>query len=118
MNAKKQVSSNFIIRLANCMYPFNDCLRGVFDLDPSVLSVRSKEDHLDSLDRISRWQLKCKHILESWVEQLGPAATYRVLRKELNEYSIFYGRNPLTLVCSNDHHHVYNYLGTILTMYL
>ena len=23
-NAKKQVSSNFITRLANCMYPFND----------------------------------------------------------------------------------------------
>ena len=91
------------------------CLRGVFDLDPSALSVRSKEDHLDSLDKISRQQLKCKHILEAWVEQLGTAATYRKLRQELNEYSIFCGRHPLILVCSNDHQHVYDYLGTILT---
>ena len=108
-NAKQQVSSSFIIRLANCMYPFNDCLRGVFDLDPSVLCGRSKEDNLDSLDRISRQQLKCKHILETWVDQLGPTATYKKLRQVLNEYSIFCGRHPLILVCSNDHQHVYDY---------
>ena len=102
-NAKKQMSSSFITRLANCMYPFTNSLRRVFDLDPSVLSARLKHDHLDSLDKLSRQQLRCKHILEAWMEQLGPAATYRRLRQELNEYSIFCGRNPLDLVSSNDY---------------
>ena len=102
-NAKRQVSSSFITRLANCMYPFSDFLRKVFDLDPSVLSARLKHDHLDNIDKLSRQQLRCKHILEAWLEQLGPAVTYRNLRQELNEHSIFCGRNPLDLVSSNDH---------------
>ena len=98
-NGKKLVSSSFIARLANRMYPFNDSLRGVCDLDPSALSARSKQDHLDSLDKLSRQQLRCKHILEAWMEQQESPATYGQLRRELNKYSIFCGRNPLDLVC-------------------
>ena len=98
-NGKKLVSSSFIARLANRMYPFNDSLRGVCDLDPSALSARSKQDHLDSLDKLSRQQLRCKHILEAWMEQQESPATYEQLRRELNKYSIFCGRNPLDLVC-------------------
>ena len=99
-NAKKLVSHSFIARLANRMYPFNDALRGAFDFDPSVLSARLKQDHLDSLDKQSRQQLRCKHILEAWMEQQETPATYRKLRQELNKYSIFCGRNPLDLVCA------------------
>ena len=102
-NAKKQVSSSFITRLANCMYPFTDSLRRIFDLDPSVLSARLKQDHLESLDELSRRQLRCKHILEAWMEQKDSRLTHRRLRQELNEYSIFCGRNPLDLVSSNDY---------------
>ena len=107
-NAKKLVSSSFITELARHMYPFNDSLEQVLTPDPSILS-RKYKDHLDSLSKRSRQQLKCKHILEAWLEQLGPAVTYRKLRRELNKYSIFCGRNPLDLVCTYQSLPVYEY---------
>ena len=97
-NAKKKVPSSFIKELASCMYPFSDALEKALKPDPSVLSVKCKEIYPDSLGEISRQQLRCKHILEAWLEQLGPAATYQMLRQELNKYSIFCGRNPLNVV--------------------
>ena len=94
-NAKKLVSISFITKLASHMYPFSDSLEQVLNPDPAILSEKYKDQvHSEK----SRQQLKCKHILEAWKEQLGPAATYRRLRQELNECSIFCGRNPLELV--------------------
>ena len=107
-SAQKLVSSSFITELARHMYPFNDSLEQVLTPDPSILS-RKYKDHLDSLGERSRQQLRCKHILEAWLEQLGPAATYRKLRRELNKYSIFCGRNPLDLVCTYQSLPVYEY---------
>ena len=100
-NAKKLLSSSFIVELASRMYPFNDSLEEIFRPDPSVLSWKCKEVHSDSLGTISKQQLRCKCILEAWMEQQQPAATYKRLQEELNEYSIFCGRNPLNLVCTN-----------------
>ena len=97
-NAKEKVPSSFIKELASCMYPLNDVLEKALKPDPSVLSGKCKEVHPDSIGEISRQQLRCKHILEAWLEQLGTAATYQMLRQELNKYSIFCGRNPLNLV--------------------
>ena len=97
-NTKKLVSSSFITELACRMYPFNDSLEQVLTPDPSILSRMYKEHHLEILGELYRQQLRCQRILEAWVEQLGPAATYKKLRQELNEYSIFCGRNPLFLV--------------------
>ena len=97
-NAKEKVPSSFITELATRMYPFSDVLEKALKPDPIVLSWKCKEVHPDSLGEISRQQLRCKHILEAWLEQLGPAATYQMLRQELNKYSIFCGRNPLNLV--------------------
>ena len=99
-NTKKLVSITFITKLASHMYPFSDSLEQVLNPDPSVFSEKCK-DQVQSLGEKSRRQLKCKHILETWVEQLGPTATYRKLRQELNKYSIFCGRNPLNLVSTN-----------------
>ena len=99
-NVKKKVPSSFVTELASRMYPFSDALEKALKPDPSVLSGKYKEVHPDSLGEISRQQLRCKHILEAWLEQLGPAATYKTLRQELNKYSIFCGRNPLNLVSS------------------
>ena len=96
-NAKKLMSVTFITKLASHMYPFSDSLEQVLNPDPSIFSEKCK-DQVQSLGEKSRRQLKCKHILETWVEQLGPNATYRKLRQELNKYSIFCGRNPLHLV--------------------
>ena len=100
-NAKKLVSSSFITELASRMYPFNDSLEEILRPDPSVLSEKYKKVHSDSLSTISKQQLRCKCILEAWMEQQQPAATYKRLQQELNEYSIFCGRNPLNLVCKN-----------------
>ena len=94
------VSSSFITKLASRMYPFSNALELVLNPDPSILNEKCK-DQVHSLGVNSRQQLKCKHILETWKEQLGPAATYRRLRQELNEYSIFCGRHPLDLVGTN-----------------
>ena len=99
-NVEKLVSSNFIKELACHMYPFSDTLEQVLNPDPSVFSEKCK-DQVQSLGEKSRRQLKCKHILETWAEQLGLAATYKKLRQELNEHSIFCGRNPLDLVGTN-----------------
>ena len=99
-NAKQLVSTSFITKLASHMCLFNDSLEQVLNPDPSVFSGRYK-DHVQSLGEKSRQQLRCEHILAAWVEQLGPAATYRRLGQELNNYSIFCGRNPLDLVGSN-----------------
>ena len=99
-NVKKLVSSNFIKELASHMYPFSDSIEQVLNPDPSILSEKYK-NQVQSLGEKSRQQLKCRHILETWAEQLGPAATYKKLRQELNECSIFCGRNPLDLVGTN-----------------
>ena len=99
-NVKKKVPSGFVTELASCMYPFRDALENALKPDPSVLSRKYKEVHPDSLGEISRQQLRCQYILEAWLDQLGPAATYKTLRQELNKYSIFCGRNPLNLVSS------------------
>ena len=99
-NTKKLVSVTFITKLASRIYPFSDSLEQVLNPDPSIFSEKCK-DQVQSLGEKSRRQLKCKHILETWVEQLGPTATYRKLRQELNKYSIFCGRNPLNLVSTN-----------------
>ena len=97
-NAREKVSSSFITELASRMYSFSDALEKALKPDPSVLSGKCKDVHLDSLGEISRQQLKCKYILEAWLEQQQPPATYKRLQQELNEYSIFCGRNPLNLV--------------------
>ena len=98
--AKKLVSISFITKLASRMYPFSDALELVLNPDPSILSEKYK-DQVHRLGEKSRKELRCKHILESWKEQLGPAAKYRKLRRELNDYSIFCGRHPLDLVGTN-----------------
>ena len=112
-NAKKLVSSSFITELASRIFVFNNFLEEVLTPDPSVLSGKCKKDDLSSLSEKAQQQLRCKHILETWMEQLGSAATYRKLRQELNKYSIFCGRNPLDMVCINDylavHEYVYNF---------
>ena len=100
-NAKKLVSSSFIMELASRMYPFNDSLEEILRPNPSVLNSKCKEVHPDNLGETSRQQLRCMHILEAWLKQLGHDATYKTLRQELNKYSIFCGRNPLNLVCKN-----------------
>ena len=82
------------------MYPFTDSLELVLNPDPTILSEKYK-DQVHGLGEKSRQQLKCKYVLEAWKEQLGPAATYRKLRQELNKYSIFCGRNPLNMVGTN-----------------
>ena len=94
------MSITFITKLASHMYPFSDSLEQVLNPDPSVFSEKCK-DQVQSLGEKSRRHLKCKHILETWVEQLGPTATYRKLRQELNKYGIFCERNPLNLVSTN-----------------
>ena len=96
--AKKLVSNSFVTGLASCMYPFSESLEKALKPDPSVLSGKYKEGHQDSLGEISRQQLRCKYILEAWLEQQQPPATYKILQQELNGYSIFCGRNPLNLV--------------------
>ena len=98
-NASKLVSNIFLAELASCMYLFNKSLEEVFT--PNVLSRKCKKDDLSSLSEKAQQQLRCKHILETWKEQLGPAATYRKLRQKLNECSIFCGRHPLDLVGTN-----------------
>ena len=100
-NVKKNVPSSFVTEFASRMYPFNDPREKALKPDPSVLSGKCKEVHPDSLGEISRQQLRCKHILEAWLEQQQPAATYKLLQQELNQYSIFCGRNPLNLVRKN-----------------
>ena len=100
-NAKKKVPSSFVTELASRMYPFSDALEKALKPDPSILSGKYKQVHPDSLGEISRQQLRCKHVLEAWLEQLGPATTYKTIRQELNKYSIFCGRNPLNLVSSS-----------------
>ena len=100
-NARKLVSSSFIMELASRMYPFNDSLEEILRPNPSVLSGKCKEVHSDGLGEISKQQLRCKYILEAWLEQQQPAATYKMLQQKLNEHSIFCGRNPLNLVCKN-----------------
>ena len=100
-NAKKLVSSSFIKEFASRMYLFNDTIEQVLNPDPTVLSCKLKENHLDTLGEKSRQQLRCKHVLEAWMEQQDSPATYRKLRQVLNKYSIFCGRNPLDLVCTH-----------------
>ena len=99
-NAKKLVSSSFITKLASRMYPFSNGLELALNPDPTILNEKYK-DQVHGLGENSRQQLKCKHILETWVEQLGAAATYKRLRQELNDCSNFCGRHPLDLVGIN-----------------
>ena len=98
-NAKQPVSDDFITELAKKMYPSCDALQQV--LGPPLQTLNNKyKDICDSVGEISKQQLMCQHILETWVEQQGSAATYRNLRQVLDRHSIFSGRHPLTLVCT------------------
>jgi len=98
-NAKQPASDDFVTELAKRMYPSCDALLQV--LGPSVQILNNKyKDICDGVGEISKQQLMCQHILETWVEQQGSAATYRNLRQILDRHSIFSGRHPLTLVCT------------------
>lgn len=98
-NADHSMSDSIISELAACLWPCNNVLVEVFVPHPWLLAEKCKMDAylLGDQDEIS----KCKHILEAWIEQQGPAATHRKFRQELDKYSIFCGRNPLNLVCAN-----------------
>ena len=98
-NAKQPVSDNFITELAKRMYPSCDALLQVFEPSLQILNKKYK-NICDRVGEISKQQLMCQHILETWMEQQGSAATYKNLRRVLDRYSIFSGRHPLTLVCA------------------
>jgi len=96
-NAKQFVSHELITELAKWMYPFCDALLQILEPSPSELNKRC-ECICDSLGEVSKQQLMCEHIMETWVEQ-QKSATYRNLRQKFNRYSIFCGRN-LVNVCA------------------
>ena len=100
--SKCSVSDFFISELAGRLYPYNNIITQILVPQPRLLSEKLKMDiySLDSLDEMSQ-QLRCVHILETWVEQQDSPATYRKLRQVFNRYSIFCGRNPLGLVRIN-----------------
>ena len=98
-NAKETVSHDFITELAQWMYPSCDALLHVLKPSPQALN-KKREDIHDSLDEVSKQQLMCEHIIETWVEQQQRSATYGKLRRQLDRYSIFCGRNPLNPVCA------------------
>ena len=100
-NADLIVSDTFISELAGCLYPCNNILVQVLLSQPVLLREKIIDEvdanALDSLAESSQL-LRCVHILKAWAEQQGPCATYRKLRQELNNFSIFCDRNPLNLV--------------------
>ena len=98
-NAKQTVSHAFITELAQWIYPSCDALLQVLKPSPQLLNKKC-EDINDSLGESIKQQLMCEHIVEAWVEQQRSSATYRKLRRQLDRYSIFCGRNPLNLVCT------------------
>ena len=98
-NGKQAVSHDFITQLAQWMYPSCDALLQVLKPSPQVLNKKCEDIRDSPLGEVSKQQLMCEHILEVWVEQ-QTSATYRNLRRQLNRYSIFCGRNPLNLVCT------------------
>ena len=99
-NAQLTVSDDFITELAQLMYPVCDALLHVLKPSPQVLNQKCEDIHANLSESIKQ-QLMCKHIVEAWVVQQRPSATYRKLRRQLDGYSIFCGRNPLNLVCPN-----------------
>jgi len=98
-NAKQLVSDDFITELAKRMYPCYDAVLRVLKPSLQILNMKC-EDIGDSVGELCKQQLMCEHILETWVEQQRSAATYKNLRQQLDRYSIFCGRNPLSLVCN------------------
>ena len=103
-NSNFILSNAFLSELAARFYLYNNILSQILMPQPRLLSEKLKMDvdSLDSLDVLSQ-QLRCVHILEAWMEQQKSPPTYSKLRKELNKYSIFCGRNPLDLVCGYLH---------------
>ena len=101
-NSNHIVPDTMISQLAGSLYPCNNILVQVLLSQPVLLREKLVDemdpDVLDCLAASSQL-LRCVHILKAWVEQLGPDATCRRLRHELNKFSIFCGRNPLDLVC-------------------
>ena len=98
-NEKQSLSYVSITELAKWMYPFCDVLLQVLESSSRVLNKKC-ENICGCLDEVSKQQLVCEHIIETWAEQQRSAATYRMLRQQLDRYSIFRGRNPLNLVCT------------------
>ena len=97
--AKQSVSDDFITELAKRMYSFCDALLQVLEPSSKALSKKCADIH-GSLGEVSKQQLMCEHIVETWVEQQQRSATYGNLKRQLNRYSVFCGRNPLNLVCT------------------
>ena len=111
--AKQPVSDDFITKLAKRMYPFHDTLLQLLEPPSKILSKKCVDIH-DSIGEISQQQLKCEHIVETWMEQ-QEYATYRNLKRQLDRYSIFCGRNPLNLVYTLKLSiHVNNIVGPIM----
>ena len=98
-NAKESLSEEFISELAQWLYPFHDALVRVLKPSSSELNKKYK-DICGSLDEVSKQQLMCEHIIKTWVEQQQRSASHGKLRRQLDRYSIFCGRNPLNLVCA------------------
>jgi len=99
------VSDAFILKLANRLCLYNNVVVKILKLQPSLVSATLRRDTyaLGRLDKTSKLRLQCMHILETWIEASESPATYKKLRRQLNKYSIFCGRNPLDLVrsCKN-----------------
>ena len=109
-NSTLILSDIFLSELAGRLYPYNNILALVLMPQPKLLNEKLKMDvySLDRLDEMSK-QLRCVHILEAWMEQQDSPATYKRLRKKLNKYSIYCGRNPLDLVCKTYLNYVRSY---------
>jgi len=97
------VSDAFILKLANRLCLYNNVLVKILKLQPSLVSATLRRDTyaLGRLDKTSKLRLQCMHILETWIEASESPATYKKLRRQLDKYSIFCGRNPLDLVRSS-----------------
>ena len=86
------VEDGFLFEIAKCMHKNTDYIIELFKTCPIRLAnfVVQERDPPENVHRLVR-------VFQLWREQMGAEGTRYNLRKQLDQFSVFAGRNPLSL---------------------
>ena len=84
------IEDGFLFEIAKCVYKNTDYIIELFKTCPIRLANLMDRAPPGDVHRLVR-------VFQLWREEMGAEATRYNLRKQLDQFSIFAGRNPLIL---------------------
>ena len=94
--ASQEITDEFIYRIADkydiakCLLKKMENLIAILELSPSKLRVSNPQHCFDDIHKLAR-------VFKLWRDEMGKEGTRTNLRKKLDQFSVFAGRNPMEL---------------------